>query len=103
MWRQRDIISFNSQKILNGAHSIGEGILGFLTMVESNALRVVFKEFWEAGMDFSRMDADSVIKGTLKAWQAAFPAASVVNVWVRADIVDSDFAYCEHGAVLQCH
>ena len=52
---------------LYGAHSIGERILGFLTMRESNALRGVCKEFRKAVMDFPLMDAKSVTKGSLHA------------------------------------
>ena len=53
--------------ILDGAHSIGEGFLGFLTMKESNALRGVCVEFREAVMDFPWMDRKSHIKGSLRA------------------------------------
>ena len=79
--------------ILDGAHSIGKGFLGFLTMKESNALRSVCVEFREAVMDFPWMDAESKITGSVKAWRAAFPAARAVNVSGRADIVDSDFLH----------
>ena len=63
--------------VLDGALSIGEGFLGFLTIRESNALRVVCKEFREAVMDFPWMNSldESRIKGSAKAWRAAFPAA----------------------------
>lgn len=53
--------------ILNEAHSIGEGILGFLTMQQSNSLRSVCREFCEAIMDFPWMDTKSIIKGDLRA------------------------------------
>ena len=54
--------------LLNGTHSIGEGILGFLTILESNALRGVCREFREAVMDFPWMGEKSHIKGSLMAW-----------------------------------
>ena len=85
--------------ILDGAHSIGEGIIGFLTMKESNALRGVCKEFREAVMDFQWMDAKSDIKGSLRAWRAAFPAARVVNLSYHNNLVDSDFVHM-HGCTL---
>ena len=79
--------------ILAGAHSIGAGMLGFLTMEESNALRSVCTEFREAVMDFPWMDAKSVIKGSLRAWRAAFPVARAVNISQRNDIVNADFEH----------
>ena len=66
--------------VINGVHSIGKGILGFLTMVESNALRGVCMEFREAVMDFPWMDVESRIKGSVEAWRVAFPAARAANV-----------------------
>ena len=48
------------------AHSIGDGFLGLLTMVESNALRCVCREFREAVMDFPWMDVKALKKGSLK-------------------------------------
>ena len=102
---------------LNGAHSIGEGFLGFLTMVESNALRSVCVEFREAVIDFPWMDAKSVIKGSVEAWRAAFPAARAVNVSEmnkdgkaddfpvgrRKHIVDADFVHIRGDARAQLH
>ena len=92
--------------ILNGAHSIGEGILGFLTMNDSNALRVVCKKFRGAVMDFPWMNSsdESRIRGSLRAWRAAFPAARAVNVSGRVDIIDSYFVHIRGGvAVVQHH
>ena len=94
--------------ILNGAHSIGEGILGFFTMVESNALRGVCKEFRKALMDFPWMDAESIIRGSLMAWRAAFPAARAVNVTEgyvgrRKPIVDEDFVHIRGDARARLH
>ena len=98
--------------VLDGAHSIGQGILGFFTMKESNALRSVCKEFREAVMDFPWMDAKSVIKGSLRAWRAAFPAARAVNLSMysswdgrgrRKPIVDSDFVHIRGDARARLH
>ena len=83
---------------LNGAHSIGEGILGFLTMVDSNALRCVCKEFRETVMDFPWMDANSWMSGNVQAWRMAFPRARAVNVSGRDDLFDSDFVYIRGDA-----
>ena len=65
---------------LNGAHSIEKCILGFLDMKNSSALHGVCKEFREAVRDFPWMDYQSVIKGSIRAWHAALPAARAVNV-----------------------
>ena len=88
---------------LHGAHSIGEGILGFLTMRQSNALRGVCKEFRGAVMDFPWMDAESRIKGRIRAWRAAFPAARAVNVSCRYNLVDSDFPHIRGDARARLH
>ena len=56
------------------------------------------------------MDAETRIKGSVKAWRASFPCARAVNVSKRRDIVDADFvhirgdarvaaAYCDHDHV----
>ena len=79
--------------VLFGAHSIGEGIFGYLTMIDSNKVRVQCAECRQAVMDFPWMDAMSQIKGSVKAWRAAFPCARAVNVLVRDDIVDADFVH----------
>ena len=77
-------------------------------MRESNALRNVCKEFREAVMDFPWMDAESVIKGSIEAWRAAFPAARAVNVKAgyggrRKPIVDSDFVHIRGDARARLH
>ena len=90
-------------------------------MVEPNALRGVCKEFREAVTDFPLTDGESVMKGSVRAWRAPFPAARAVNVSTtdfrghsggRRPIVDSDFVLgdarerlhiCEHDMVHQGH
>ena len=89
--------------VLAGAHSIGEGFLGFLTMEESNALRCVCKEFREAVMDFPWMDFVTYLGGDLKVWREAFPAARAVNVSDRRDLVDSDFVHIRGDARARLH
>ena len=79
-----------------------------LTMYESNELRLICKEFREAVMDFPWMDASWVshVKGSLRAWRAAFPAARVVNVkgvWRQKPIVDSDFVHIRGDARARLH
>ena len=83
--------------------AIGEGILGFFTMKDSNALRGVCKEFREAVMDFPWMDADSKIYGSLRVWRAAFPAARAVNISTRPFLVDSDFVHIRGDARARLH
>jgi hypothetical protein len=99
--------------ILAGAHSIGEGIFSFMTMIDSNNLRPVCVEFRQAIKDFPWMDYESHIKGSVKAWRAAFPVARAVSVWGRQDIVDADFVhirgdacaatYFGHARMQECH
>ena len=89
--------------VLFGAHSIGEGIFGFLNMIDSNKVRVQCVECRQAVMDFQWMDAKSHIKGSVKAWRAAFPVARAVNVSKRNDIVDADFVHIRGDARVRLH
>jgi hypothetical protein len=89
--------------VLFGAHSIGEGIFGYLTMIDSNKVRVQCVECRQAVMDFPWMDAKSHIKGSVKAWRAAFPVARAINVSKRNDIVDADFVHIRGDARARLH
>jgi hypothetical protein len=89
--------------VLFGAHSIGEGIFSFLTMIDSNKVRVQCVECRNAVMDFPWMDAESEIKGSVEAWRAAFPVARAVNVSRRDDIVDADFVHIRGDARVRLH
>jgi hypothetical protein len=89
--------------VLFGAHSIGEGIFGYLTMRDSNKVRVQCVECRDAVMDFPWMDVKSRIRGSVKAWRAAFPCARAVNVAGRRDIVDADFVHIRGDARARLH
>ena len=89
--------------VLFGAHSIGEGIFGFLNMIDSNKVRVQCVECRQAVKDFQWMDAESRIKGSVKAWRAAFPVARAVNISHRNDIVDADFVHIRGDARVRLH
>ena len=84
--------------VLFGAHSIGGGIFGYLTMIDSNKVRAQCVECRQAVMDFPWMDAKSRIRGNVEAWRAAFPYARAVNVSHRNDIVDADFVHIRGDA-----
>ena len=89
--------------VLFGAHSIGEGIFGYLNMIDSNKVRVQCVECRKAVKDFPWMDAVSRITGSVKAWRAAFPCARAVNVSERYDIVDADFVHIRGDARVRLH
>ena len=89
--------------ILAGAHSIGGGIFGFLTMIDSNKVRGLCHECRQAVMDFPWMDTVSIIKGSVQAWRAAFPVARAVNVSARNDIIDADFVHIRGDARVRLH
>ena len=91
--------------VLFGAHSIGEGIFGFLNMIDSNKVRVQCVECRQAVMDFPWMDVsyDSRVRGSVRAWRAAFPVARAVNVSQRDDIVDADFVHIRGDARVRLH
>ena len=88
--------------ILAGAHSIGQGIFSFLTMIDSNNVRPVCVELRQAIMDFPWMDDKSKIKGSVEAWRASFPCARAVNVKGR-NIVDADFVHIRGDARVRLH
>ena len=89
--------------VLFGAHSIGQGIFSFMTMIDSNNVRPVCRECRRAIMDFPWMDDVSKIKGSVEAWRAAFPVARAVNVMERQDIVDADFVHIRGDARVRLH
>jgi hypothetical protein len=89
--------------VLFGLHSIGGGIFSFLTMIDSNKVRVQCVECRQAVMDFPWMDDESKIKGSVKRWREAFPVARAVNVSERSDIVDADFVHIRGGARVRLH
>jgi hypothetical protein len=89
--------------VLFGAHSIGGGIFGYLNMIDSNKVRVQCVECRQAVMDFQWMDDVSRIKGSVKAWRAAFPVARAVNVSYRYDLVDADFVHIRGDARARLH
>ena len=49
------------------------------------------------------MDAKSLIKGSLEAWRAAFPAAPAVKVWGHDNLVDSDFVHIRGDTRARLH
>ena len=89
--------------VLYGAHSIGGGIFGYLNMIDSNKVRGLCVECRKAVMDFPWMDEESIIKGSVKAWRAAFPVARAVNVSGRNDIVDADFVHIRGDKRVRLH
>ena len=89
--------------VLFGAHSIGQGIFSFMTMIDSNIVRPVCRECRQAIMDFPWMDDVSKIKGSVEAWRVAFPLARAVNVMERQDIVDADFVHIRGDARVRLH
>ena len=73
------------------------GIFSFFTMKDSNKVRLTCRECRQAVMDFPWMDmrfsTDSHIKGSIKAWRAAFPVVSNRKDIVDADFGDADFVH----------
>ena len=93
---------YSIMSVLFGAHSIGGGILGYLTMIDSNKVRLLCIECRQAVMDFPWMD-NSRIKGSIKAWRAAFSCARAVYIYNRQDIVDADFVHIRGDARVRLH
>ena len=78
---------------LAGALSVGEVILGFFTMEEANALRLVCSEMREAVAGAAWFDMKTRIAGSLATWRARFPKARAANVEKRRDLADGDFVH----------
>ena len=89
--------------VLFGPHSIGGGIFGYLNMKDSNNVRIQCVECRKAVMDFPWMDKNSKIKGSVRAWRAAFPYARAVNVTNRDNLVDEDFVHIRGDARVRLH
>ena len=94
---------FSILSVLFGPHSIGKGIFCFITMIDSNKVRVQCRECRQAIMDFPWMDSTSKIKGSIEKWRASFPVARAVNVSERKDIVDADFVHIRGDARARLH
>jgi hypothetical protein len=113
---------------LHAAHSSGGGLFGFMTMRESNKLRMQCREARAEVVAFEWMDAcwarpfgvddDSRVLGSVAAWRVAFPAARALNVSRRAyweaprrrayyttgrDVCDADFAHIRGGPGVRLH
>ena len=78
---------------LAGVHSVGGGVLGFLTLTQLNAVRGVCRELREAVRAFPWADMTTRVLGSLAKWRAAFPAARAANVSERRDLCDADFVH----------
>jgi hypothetical protein len=89
--------------VLAGEHSIGGGILQYVNMRQANDLRLVCPEFLEAVTEFPWTDAETRIKGSVKAWRKIFPYARAVNVSGRNDIVDADFIHIRGEKCAKLH
>ena len=86
--------------VLAGAHSVGEGVLGFFDTREARALRLVCSEFCEAVAIVPWSDMGTRIRGTVSGWRKSFPCATKANISVEAgqrhnSIVDADFVHFE--------
>ena len=71
--------------ILAGAHSVGEGILGFFDTREARAIRLVCVEFRDAVAAVPWADMRTRICGNVGGWRASFPRAEKANISVEYD------------------
>jgi hypothetical protein len=88
--------------VLAGAHSVGEGVLGFFDTREARALRLVCSEFREAVAVVPWADMGTRIRGNVRGWRASFPRATKANISVDFSypqrhnaIIDADFVHFE--------
>ena len=88
--------------VLAGAHSVGEGILGFFDTREARAIRLVCVEFREAVAIVPWADMVTRISRNVGGWRACYPRATKANISVEYSdpqvhnaTVDADFVHFE--------
>ena len=90
--------------VLAGAHTVGEGILGFFDTREARAIRLVCSEFREAIAVVPWADMGTQIWRNVGGWRRSFPRAMKANISVvnpyplparHNTIVDADFVHFE--------
>ena len=86
--------------VLAGAHSVGGGVFGFLTMRDGNELRQLCRLIRGDVAAARWRDAATPIKGPLAAWRACFPGAVAANMDGREDLRDADFVHLAGVKVL---
>ena len=84
--------------VLAGAHSVGDGGLGFFDTAEARALRLVCTELLAVIAACPWGDAKTRIVRRLDLWRVCFPAARAANISVedgapKNAFVDADFAH----------
>jgi hypothetical protein len=84
---------YNLMSILYGAHSIGEGILGFCALRDANNLRLTCKELRDEVNEFRWMDMKTRINGSLQLLRTCFPLIRGVNLTHRFDLTAADFQW----------
>ena len=86
--------------VLAGAHSVGGGVFGFLTMLDGNELRQVCRLIRGDVAAARWRDAETPIRGPLAAWRACFPGAMAACLRGRDDLRDADFVHLAGVKVL---
>jgi hypothetical protein len=97
---------------LRAAHSSGGGLFGFMTMAESNKVRVQCREAraevaafeWaDSAWERPEEDFDASFVLDCAVWRSAFPAARAINVSGRKDLCDADFVHIRGGPGVRLH
>jgi hypothetical protein len=86
--------------VLAGAHSVGGGVFGFLTLRDGNELRQLCRLVRGDVAAARWRDAETRIRGSLAAWRACFPGAVAANLRERRDLRDADFVHLAGVKVL---
>ena len=94
--------------VLDGAHSAGDGILGFFDTKEARVIRLVCAEFRDAVAIVPWADATTRISRKVGGWRKSFPHATKANISAAVDgrfnaIVDADFVHFEGLHTLNMH
>ena len=88
-----DIICSTLMSHLGAEHSHSRGILGFMTTLEANSLRLISREFRDEVSRFRWNDSKTFVIGSLEKWRTTFPKAETINLSHRHDICDDDLKH----------
>ena len=86
--------------VLAGAHSVGGGVFGFLTLRDGNELRQLCRLIRGDVAAARWRDEETHIGGPLAEWRACFPGAVAASVVGRRDLRDADFVHLAGVKVL---
>ena len=82
----------NVLSLFYGAHGVGRGIFGFLTLLDANNLRLVCQEMKREVTAFPWNDSTTPVKGKeLERWRTSYPNARAAKI--TGPLRNTDFIF----------